>query len=308
MTLSFALYRGEKHSWITLVAFTGLSMLLGCGDYDMSVSKMCYAPNFMLGKEYDIVAYRVIRGIVVAWIWLMPILVYVVALLSRKLSRTELSYKELLGGLLWQENRARTYFLMMLVAVLALFSGLAMDMRVCLFVCVAAPAVSFWLLSGHYQVKANRLWALIAAMIVFFYAQKYAGLIRISMLGASFMMVAWTCLQFYKKKGLLSVAVLATIYFGILLPSLSIGYNQFACINYARKGFNTLSPYTGIFFIKDATGEKVGLRDRYGLLVSPEYDSVFLHKNRYKSGNVEFKKNGQSVYYELYDNTFSNEF
>lgn len=94
------------------------------------------------------------------------------------------------------------------------------------------------------------------------------------------------------------LSVMSAIYIGILLPCLAIGNNQYTCFNVGRTGYYTLDTYPGIFSIEDKKTGKIGLRDRYGLLVKPEYDAFVYYTARHWFGELELRKNG---YYTLYD-------
>ena len=87
------------------------------------------------------------------------------------------------------------------------------------------------------------------------------------MLLASFGLVTFVGTRLYKNTQNLLLTISSVLYLGVLLPSFAIGYNQYACINYARSGFYYLNPFKGILYITDSKGELYGLRDRYGLLI-----------------------------------------
>ena len=173
-----------------------------------------------------------------------------------------------------------------------------MNARLCLFACVVAPTLSFHLLKRYYGLKKGKVWVLVISMLIFFFAQTHAGLLRMSMLSISFCMVAYVCSSFYQKEKKLLLSVMSAIYVGILLPSLAIGNNQYTCFNVGRTGYYFLDTYPGIFSIEDKKTGKIGLRSRYGLLVKPEYESVVYHTPRHWFGKLELRKNG---YYTLYD-------
>ena len=99
---------------------------------------------------------------------------------------------------------------------------------------------------------------------------------------------------------------LSVLYLSILLPSYSIGYNQYVCLNYARKGFYHLASYPGILYVTDSTEKLYGLRDRYGLLVKPEYEKICESNedNEIRSHVYIFQKDGYKRYYNAYNNTF----
>ena len=119
-----------------------------------------------------------------------------------------------------------------------------------------------------------------------------------SMLGISFIMVAYVCSSFYQDKKKLLLSVISSIYIGIMLPCLAIGNNQYTCFNVGRTGYYSLGSYPGIFCVEDKETGKIGLRSRYALLVKPEYESIVYHTPRHWFGKLELRKNG---YYTLYD-------
>lgn len=173
-----------------------------------------------------------------------------------------------------------------------------MNARLCLFASVVAPTLSFHLLKRYYGLEKGKVWVLVISMLIFFFAQPHAGLLRMVMLGISFSMVIYVCSSFYQDKKKLLLSVMSAIYVGILLPSLAIGNNQYTCFNVGRTGYYSLDIYPGIFSIEDKKTGKIGLRSRYGLLVKPEYDAFIYHTSRHWFGELELRKNG---YYTLYD-------
>lgn len=300
IVFAFLFYYKEKRAWISLALFVGMSILLGSVGGDLCFTKIIELSFPMLGLEFDATAYKVLCVIVAAWLWGMPPIIYLVSLCRKKLVR-----KDAFGAILWHDGRARVYSMLMLMTIGTLYTGLAMDSRTCLFVCLSAPTLCYWIFARRYGVSANRLWLMIVGMGVFFFAQIAFGLWRIGMLVASAIIVAYLCSRFYREKKLLSLSVATTVYIGVLLPSLAIGNNQYTCIDYGRYGFNTLEPYSGIFRIKDSKSGGIGLRDRYGILVKPEYEQLAYHDKQQWFGKLELRKNGYYTLYDICDNTFS---
>ena len=214
-----------------------------------------------------------------------------------------------LGAIMWKDKGAKIYCQLMLIAVCALYAGLAMDMRMCRFACIVLPPLSLYLINRHVtscrgtsekNPMVGKLWMMWAAMVLFFYGQRYAGMWRVWMFVASMALVAYVCWRTFGKQGLVQISILATIYLGIFLPTLAIGYNQYACIEYSRRGLYTLEPLRGVFYIKDTN--KVGLRDRYGILIEPIYDNI-VHKSRNRPlGIYELRNNGCYTLYNVYHN------
>lgn len=305
IVFAFLFYYKEKRAWISLALFIGMSILLGSVGGDFCFTKIIDLAFPMLGLEFDTTAYKVLCVIVAVWLWIIPPIIYIVALCRKKLTRTSISWKNIFGAILWKDNGVRAYSILMLVLIGTLYTGLAMNSRICLFVCLCAPSLCYWILARYYGVSVNRLWLMAVGMGVFFFAQFTFELWRIGMLVTSVIIVAYLCSRFYSEKKLLSLSIAATVYIGVLLPSLAIGHNQYTCIQYGRDCFNTLKPYSGIFHIKDSKSGGIGLRDRYGILVKPEYEWLAYHDKHHWFGKLELRKNGYYTLYDICNNSFS---
>lgn len=184
-----------------------------------------------------------------------------------------------------------------------------MNARLCQILCMSAAPLTYWLLCHYHKVNAEKVWVLVVSMTIFWYAQIVAGVWRVSMLLVSFGLVIYVGTRLYRntKDNLLVNAMV--LYLGILLPSFSIGYNQYACINYARSGFYYMEPFRGIIYLTDSTRELYGLRDRYGLLVEPVYERI-RESDRFPNGCpyiYELQKDGYCRYYEVVNNAFTHE-
>lgn len=157
----------------------------------------------------------------------------------------------------------------------------------------------------YLHIKSERLWLLAIGSIVFWYGQSLGGIFRVSALAVSFVLIAYTCCYLYKNTKSHTLTLVSILYLGILIPTFSIGYNQYTCLNYPRSGYYYLAPYNGILYINDTTnGEFVGLRDRYGLLVKPEYESIRPGYRTYWGWTTSFllDKDGYSKTYNIIDN------
>ena len=145
-------------------------------------------------------------------------------------------------------------------------------------------------------------------MVTFWFAQIMADWWRGFMLLISIVMVSYVGSILYQrtKKGLLCIG--CVLYLGVFLPSFSIGYNQYACIHYARSGFHYLEPFRGILYITDGKG-RYGLRDRYGMLIEPEYDTIRIGEKRtsYWSHLYILQKDGYNRYYDVFNNKYMKE-
>lgn len=298
LLLSFTLYHREKKSWIPGLLFMGLTAFAVSVGLDIKLSELASKVFPLLSLDFNRWWYVGLTLAVATWLWIVPWVVFLVNIFRKGFLTDTLTWKDALGKLLWTDKTARTYCSLLLITTGTLYAGLAMNARICLFACVVAPTLSFHLLKRYYGLEKGKVWVLVISMLIFFFAQTHAGLLRMSMLSISFCMVAYVCSSFYQKEKKLLLSVMSAIYVGILLPSLAIGNNQYTCFNVGRTGYYFLDTYPGIFSIEDKKTGKIGLRSRYGLLVKPEYESVVYHTPRHWFGKLELRKNG---YYTLYD-------
>lgn len=299
ITFSFTFNLKEKRSWIPLLGMWACSFSTLFFSGILGISDMGKLPCSFFGYWSNRNENIAIGMILVLLIWLLPVILYFIQLFRRKLVRTDLSYKNMFGAILWTDRKASNYSELMLVTIGSLYAGLTMDPRACRFVCIVAPALSYYLICSYYKVKAERLWVIIISMILFFYAQVTCNYVRVGMLAASFGFIVYVgCLLNNNMKRFFTT-FMAIIYIGIFLPSLSIGYNQYTCINYARSEMIPLLPFRGVFVINDGS-KQVGLRDRYGLLVPPQYDELVYFKSKNSwLGDVELRKCGDTRTYDI---------
>ena len=298
LLLSFTLYHREKKSWIPGLLFMGLTAFAISTELDIKLSELASKVFPLLNLDFNRWWYVGLTLAVATWLWIVPLVVFLVNIFCKGSLTDTLTWKDALGKLLWTDKTARTYCSLLLITIGTLYAGLTMNARLCLFASVVAPTMSFHLLKRYYGLEKGKMWVLVISMLIFFFAQPHAGLLRMSMLGISFSMVAYVCSSFYKKEKKLLLSVISAIYVGILLPSLAIGNNQYTCFNVGRTGYYFLDIYPGIFSIEDKKTGKIGLRSRYALLVKPEYESIVYHTPRHWFGKLELRKNG---YYTLYD-------
>lgn len=298
LLLSFTLYHREKKSWIPGLLFMGLTAFAISTELDIKLSELASKVFQTLNLDFNRWWYVGLTLAVATWLWIVPLVVFLVNIFCKGSLTDTLTWKDALGKLLWTDKTARTYCSLLLITIGTLYAGLTMNARLCLFASVVAPTMSFHLLKRYYGLEKGKMWVLVISMLIFFFAQPHAGLLRMSMLGISFSMVIYVCSSFYQDKKKLLPSVMSAIYVGILLPSLAIGNNQYTYFNVGRTGYYSIDTYPGIFCIEDKKTGKIGLRSRYALLVKPEYESIVYHTPRHWFGKLELRKNG---YYTLYD-------
>lgn len=298
LLLSFTLYHKERKSWVSGLLFVGFTAFAVSVELDIKLSELASKVFPLLSHDFNRWWYVGLTSAVATWLWIVPLVVFLVNIFRKGCLADTLTWTDALGKLLWTEKAAMTFCSLLLITIGTLYAGLTMNGRLCLFACVVAPTLSSHLLKRYYGLEKGKVWVLVISMLIFFFAQTHAGLLRMSMLGISFSMVIYVCSSFYQDKKKLLLSVMSAIYVGILLPSLAIGNNQYTCFNVGRTGYYSLDTYPGIFSIEDKKTGKIGLRSRYALLVKPEYESIVYHTPRHWFGKLELRKNG---YYTLYD-------
>lgn len=303
LSFTFAMARGEKRAWIPMALMIALGVLVASTNQTLGIIRtLAVYPFHILNIKADETAMRLIAAFYALWIWFVPPVLYLIRLFRRKLTRTGLAWSDILGGILWKGRNARVYSALMLTCIAALYSGLAMDARVCRLMCICAPLFSFWLIGRYYRLKDGKWWILVVAMVLFFYSQPLAGLWRITLLTVSFALIVYMGCRLYWQTRLHVLSISTILYVGLFLPSLAIGYNPYACIDYGRYGFYTHQPYNGIFYIKD--GDCIGLRDRYRLLVKPEYERIRHHERGIWFDEVALCKDGYETLYDILNTRF----
>jgi len=304
--VSFSLYFQEKRSWLPLALFAVLAGLLAYTE-NLGVGTIPRYFFYLTHLEYS-EAVRLIIGIVLfLWIYVAPFVCLLFSL--GNLRRADLTWKELLGGILWHDRFTMTCSAVIAVMFLAFLTGMSMTPPLCQVVCITSVPFTYWLLCHCLRIKSEYLWLLVVSMIIFWYGQLLAGVWRTSLLLVSFGLVTFVGTRLYKNTQNLLLTICSVLYLGVILPSFSIGYNQYACINYARSGFYYLNPFKGIFYITDSSGELYGLRDRYGLLLKPEFEHIgggFSTPYRW-SFEYSMQKDGYTRFYDVLNNEFVNE-
>lgn len=305
IVVAFLLQKSEIRTWLPLgIMSVCLSLLMGGGIFP-GLDILVRYPFVVHGIDrLEPEGYGFICILITAWLWGLPVIIYLVQLFRRRLKKTDLRWGDLLGAILWKNRKAGVYAGLLLISIAALYAGLAMNARVCRFVCLAAPAISYWLLCRHYQVRNPKMGLLLAGMFIFYYAQVFSGALRLAMLGISLVIVAYLGIRLFRIRQGLIPLLTTVLYIGIGLPLLSIGYNQYTGIAYPRVGFGSMEPYDGIFFITDATKTYYGLRDRYGILVEPKYEHITPKQTHptFWYQQVELEKDGETDVYDLWRN------
>lgn len=275
LAIPFLLSAKEKRAWIPIVVNMLLCILLvSCSGHSF-FSEMGRFAFHVSGLDLDDNMVQCIS--VVAWLWLMllPLAYYAYLKYKHRLVVGNYTIGELCGSILWHDRKAKYTCAVLGVALMALLVGVYMQHRLCQTACFMASPFVYGLVCRYYGVKMEKLWVVLLAMVCFWYAQVLGGIYRALLLLISFMLVVSICIPLLRRSCSYAMFMTILLLIGVFIPSFSVGYNQYACINYPRKGYYYLAPYSGILIIKDSfNGNHIGLRDRYGLLLKPEYEKI----------------------------------
>ena len=304
--VSFSLYFQEKRSWLPLCLFAVLAGLLAYTE-NLGVETIPSYFFCLTHLEYSKVVKSIIGIGLFLWVYIVPFVCILFSL--KKLHRTDLTWIELLGGVLWHNRLTKTCSAVLSVMFLSFLTGMSMTPHLCQVMCFTAVPLTYWLLCHCLRIRSENLWLLVVSMAIFWFGQLLAGVWRALLLLASFGLVTFVGTRLYKNTQNLLLTISSVLYLGVLLPSFAIGYNQYACINYARSGFYYLNPFKGILYITDSKGELYGLRDRYGLLIEPKFEHVGGGTSvPYKWSYVfPMERDGYTRYYDALNNEFVNE-
>ncbi len=301
LSVSFCLYNKEKRTWLPLAGTLAVALLFLLANWDWGLHKLARYPFFVLNMEFDSLVYRCFRAFWIVWQFVVPAAVYLAMFFKGRLVRTEMKKRDLFGAILWKNREAKYYCALMLVCIVAFYAGLAMDLRLCRFACLGAPLLGYWLLCRYYGVRAKGMWLMLLGACVFFYARYFGGFARIFALAASFGMMAYTAFDLYRATKRLLLLAASVAYLAVLLPSFSIGYNQYVCTDYRCSEMFDRFPYKAVIIIKDKDG-RYGLRDRCGLLVKPECEDIGVHRESWWS-EIDLNRDGYSMRYNVYVDT-----
>lgn len=160
------------------------------------------------------------------------------------------------------------------IILVTLFVALDQPYRLSRLALLALPAlfyVTMNRLAGQESPK-SRVCVVVAASLLFYCAQYQWEEMRVLLLTASALFAGWACLWRKESIGRRCLSVLTLVVTAFLIPTFCIGYIPYTDMESRLAGRYTgyaYSPY-GVFRIESKIG--VGLRDRYGVILPPEYD------------------------------------
>lgn len=160
------------------------------------------------------------------------------------------------------------------IVLLAWLIALEQPYRLSRLALLTLPALFYAITNRMMQWKngKRRICMIVIATILFYAAQYQWEYLRISLLAISAIAVGWAYLWRKESIGRRFVSAAAFVLTAFLIPTLCIGYIPYTETAYRLIGHYAQYDYSprGIFLIESKEG--VGLRDRYGVILRPEYD------------------------------------
>lgn len=160
-----------------------------------------------------------------------------------------------------------------------IIAGLTME-PVTSLVAIVVSLPLFYYFVGYKWSGCNKtnlkfcLYMLVVSGIAFWTAQYGAGEVRCIILILSFGLTGCVSLLFWDFTRKITLAITILIVCSLILPSIALGYNQFACFD-AKRIYNFKDyGYSPRGLIMVRSGKHYAIRDRFGYIMTPKYDAV----------------------------------
>ena len=138
-------------------------------------------------------------------------------------------------------------------------------------------ALLCWIMNRH--IRYSDAAFIIAGSFLFIFSQYLINMFRIVMLLLSLGLMAVPLIRFAISTRKVWITIVAYVFIAVLLPMFCIGYNPYSVLE-ARKDRHFdeyVYSYNGLMLVKGRDG--IGIRDRYELILPPEYLYVDLLKS-----------------------------
>ena len=155
--------------------------------------------------------------------------------------------------------------------------GIGLEQKSAITVCVL-PAAFFALMNWYVRRETTykETLLIVGASVVFWCAQYTTDMVRLLLLLASLAMMAIPATRFATdtKKKFASAVVYVVV--ALIMPTFCLGYNQYSVLEAQRVRHFDKYSWAGNGLLVVRSGDVVGLRDRYGVILPLEYDRIEL--------------------------------
>lgn len=292
--MSFMMYKDDRNGiWVSLILLSiGLVMavlpaeLMDDAFYDifyysdmvdsgLSSSLLGYLAG-IFGISDSIRILMILWVIPISiWIWIVPLLYSLIRI--RKRTTTSVSLPFALTGLyLFKDNLGKEYLKISIFIFLSLAFGFVMNSMVSLIGLLLLSVALYLYMERSERKRMNNIsWILmLLAAIGFWTAQYLFGWKRLSLLAVSMMLSAVVIYLLFRGSGKMLKPLALAFLSCLLIPSFCLGYDVFNLTDCVRmENLKTDYNLTGLIKIRNDKG-KVGLRDRYRLIIPTAYSDI----------------------------------
>lgn len=173
----------------------------------------------------------------------------------------------------------KTYLMIVAIFYCAYIFGKEMDFSSSMVGLIMLPTLFYYVIckSRSIEMQYKDCCILVIGSMAFMVAQYGCNLVRILFLAISAAAFGYEAYNLYRKQQSKKFAVTIFFAMGVVLPTLTIGYNQYTVLN-ARITQRYTSYYyasNGIFMTYNPKNNSRGLRDRYGEIIPARYERLF---------------------------------
>ena len=278
---SVMLYRHERKSVWPVLLFALIFIVYGIPHFREAVGAMVEIGINIIASEEQLQLYydnnwltknqeNLMKLFIYGWLFLFPIVSMTLQAVRKKYSQNLATWPDAFGTYLFKDPAGRKYLPIAALITVAALMGISMT-QPWLSITVL-PTLAYYYINKNMHRKPHiaEYAALIIAMELLYYSQYTVNEKKVALMIGSTLIVGILSLRSWaaSRKKIWALAMFLTC--GFIVPLLTLGYNYYTGINTIR-GAKYYDKYvnTGILFISD--GNKYGLRDRYRILIQPQY-------------------------------------
>ena len=276
------LYRHEKRSVWPVLLFALIFIVYGIQHFREAVAAMVEIGINIIASEEQLQLYydnnwltrnqvNLMKLFIFAWLLLFPIASMAFQAVRKKYSQNLATWPETFGTYLFKDLIGRKYLPIAALIAVAALMGICMAQP---WLCITVlPALTYYYFNKNMHRKAHivEYVALIIAMELLYYSQYTVNEKKVALMVGSTLVMGFLSIRVWKNSRNLVGALATFLTCGFVVPLLTLGYNYYTGINTIRCAkYYDKYVNTGLLFISD--GDKYGLRDRYRILIQPQYE------------------------------------
>lgn len=233
----------------------------------------------------------------VFWILFVPVLLY---FKNRKhLTGDNVDWRSLAGEYLFHDSLGKKYLVLSAIFFIAYLLGLNMIYSLSMYGIMTLPVLAYMFINKYCGKKVD-WWEyviIIGTLLLFFYAQQMVSYARVIILSLTAVILFAICFRMYTKTHKLIVSFMTFLTITFILPLMIMGYNIYSGIDCARsERYTDKYIITGVYIVDNHHG-KYGIRDRYRVIVKPQYNKIVLYD--WESHLAKLTKGKETILYNI---------